>query len=441
MNLDIDLSKIPHQNKTFNATERYVISIGAVGSSKSFTNMAIALSRALQYPNSWIIIMRKTYNELKNNTCTTFFDRLLHVNWDDDYEYKKYPFLKSWNRSRLCLTFTNGSKIYFIASGGRGASEAIRGSEPDLIILEEITEMEEDVIQWCDSRLRGGSGCPHQIFCSGNPGPKSSWVYKRFVAKQDPSHIYIQSKTIDNPWIPKDYIESLERNPDENFKRRMLYGEFVTFEGAVFPEFNRDIHVIPHTKPDKFLHWSMDYGYQHPTTLLSTCTLGDKIYIFSEFGYEKTIIKDICDDWVKKGVPKKDKIICDPSMAQRNAITGSNAKEEFFNYGYRGLISGENSWQVGIDRIKMLLLKNKLVISERCEHLISEIESYSYKTTTINSTTLEDRPVKVNDDYIDPIRYSVMDDAVANFTGIVTPIQVITNKQQLQLAKIRGRKY
>ena len=50
--------------------------------------------------------------------------------------------------------------------------------------------------------------------------------------------------TLDNPFTPQEYKDTLLVQYEGMFKEQEIYGKFVGFEGQVYKNFNMNIHVI-----------------------------------------------------------------------------------------------------------------------------------------------------------------------------------------------------
>jgi phage terminase large subunit-like protein len=59
-------------------------------------------------------------------------------------------------------------------------------------------------------------------------------VYRRFVQNADEEHETIRATTRDNPHLPEEYVESLEEQYTEQFRRQEIEGEFMEAQGALW---------------------------------------------------------------------------------------------------------------------------------------------------------------------------------------------------------------
>jgi len=84
---------------------------------------------------------------------------------------------------------------------------------------------------------------PNQVDLVGTP-EGYRFYYNLMVANKPDNYRLIKAKTMDNPHLPEDYIETLKETYDEKLLQQYLLGEFINVNGsAVYHQFNRDVHV------------------------------------------------------------------------------------------------------------------------------------------------------------------------------------------------------
>src|SRR4030081_3513682 len=120
--------------------------------------------------------------------------------------------------------------------------------------------------------------------CS-NPGNIGhGWVKKYFVDKgdqiiytdpnNDRTRQFIKAIIDDHPDpnFRENYILTLEAITNERLKKALRWGDWNTFEGQVFMEWDERIHVI-----DKLPSWIDDYGDEHDILSVSSKFVGHDI--------------------------------------------------------------------------------------------------------------------------------------------------------------------
>jgi len=209
-------------------------------------------------------------------------------------------------------------------------------------------------------------------------------------------------------------------------------GSFDAFEGAVYPEFRRDVHVIPPFKIPT--NWTrivgVDHGYRNPAAWIWGAVDGDQnIYIYREFYEREWLIEEICKG--KSGRPgvaalmkgeKIEQALIDPSTRAARSETKGEKVSDFTIYTQHlpsdfPLIPANNDVTVGIDRVKSYLKINestkkpKLYIFRSCTNLIDELCKYRYKELNHSQqgrVNEREEPYKHDDHAVDALRYLIM---------------------------------
>jgi hypothetical protein len=151
----------------------------------------------------------------------------------------------------------------------------------------------EEAGQYPDSRpidringvLRSAHGVPTQLLLTGNPGgPGQGWIKQRYIdpaplgmkvlvrklpnGKEHP-YVFIPSNVENNRILLQndpDYINRLYLVGTEQLVNAWLKGDWDAIEGAFFPEFSTDRHVVAPIKLPS--HWTrfraMDWGSAKP---------------------------------------------------------------------------------------------------------------------------------------------------------------------------------
>ena len=266
----------PHLNEKqklfFACEEKNVAFGGARGGGKSFAVRWMAFKYAMLYPGIKIMIIRRSYPELRAN----------HI---DDLRKMVPRSLARYNDSKKDMVFKNGSVILFRYCEGEKDMERYQGTEIDILCIDEATQLEEKVYQMLRACVRGVNGFPKRIYLTCNPGGRGhGWVKRLFVdrafkADEDPADYapLIQALVTDNKALMEkqpDYLKQLDALPSK-LRAAWRYGDWNIFEGQFFEDFvdnpkhykdRRWTHVIePFTPPKSWrLFRSYDWGYAKP---------------------------------------------------------------------------------------------------------------------------------------------------------------------------------
>jgi hypothetical protein len=241
----------------FSNKYNFILYGGAIRGGKTFAGLGALLLLSKMYPNSKWVIVRDTLQTLKRTTIPSFS------------KICPTSFIKSYNQDIQTVTFTNGSQILFLGENYADDKELNRfkGLECNGFLFEEINECQEKTFN--KAIERAGSHIiekqpPPLILATCNPA--NNWVkekmYNRWKTNTLPEKwLYIPSKITDNPFIPKDYLESLKSMPRYEYEV-FVEGNWDLQErtGAEFYKyFSLDKHVIDcHYNPELPLHISWD---------------------------------------------------------------------------------------------------------------------------------------------------------------------------------------
>lgn len=211
---------------------RYVAFGGARGGGKSWAVRAKAVLLAARYPGIKIMIVRRTYPELRANHIeplrALLGDKVIYRSSDKE------------------MIFPNGSKILFSHCSDSHAVDRYQGTEVDIQFLDEATQLTKDEYDRFQACVRGTGPFPRRTYLTCNPGGVGhSWVKRLFVdrafeADEDPGdYSFIRSLVTDNMALMQtdpDYIKRLQALPPK-LRKAWLEGDWNIYEGQFFEDF------------------------------------------------------------------------------------------------------------------------------------------------------------------------------------------------------------
>ena len=382
------------QMEFFKQEKRFIAYGGSRGGGKSWAVRKKAILLALRYFGIKILILRKTFTELRENHIIPFLA-----------EVGKFTNYKELEKA---INFPNGSRIKFGYCDCDTDINQYQGQEYDIIFLDEATHFKEQWFRMLTACNRGANDFPKRMYLTCNPGGVGhAWVKRLFIDKQykgnekESDYVFIPAKVYDNKVLmEKDpaYIESLKSLP-EALKRAWLDGDWDVFEGQYFPEFNRDIHVVkPFEIPKQWKkYFAMDYGLDMFAGYVIAINDRGISYVCKEYCQSNLLISDAC---IKiKELTKNDVIegyIAPPDMWNRRQDTGKSVAEMFSESGIY-LQKAQNDRVTGWLEVKEWLKPfdsvngstAKLQIFENCRELIRCLPLLQYDTTRINDVANE----------------------------------------------------
>lgn len=267
-------------------THREILLSGAYGSAKTRTLCGRAVWR-VQHPKSRICITRKTHTSLLATTVRTLLEP------DGDLPPVLPPGTYDYQQMKGRLHVRGGGELVF-----RGCDNQLQlGSEQfsDILVDEGIeTDESEYIMLLGRMRLRfelpDGSENFRSICTATNPGDPSHYLYTRFYSHTKPNRLCVESNTAANYYLPDDYKESLNELHGV-FRDRYYLGMWVAFEGAIFPMFLAERHILHNWGPFDHYVAGVDCGLNHPNVVrVHGCWMDSpRSHVVSEF-HERGVV-------------------------------------------------------------------------------------------------------------------------------------------------------
>ena len=267
------------QKLFFKARRRFVAYGGARGGGKTWAVRIKAMLLACRYAGIKILIVRRSFQELRDNHILP-----LQMELRD---------LARWKEQEKRFIFPNGSYIRFGYCSAERDVLQYQGQEYDIIFIDEATQLTEFQFQTFKGCLRGANDFPKRMYLTCNPGGVGhAWVKRLFIDRQyvegerPEDYEFIQAKVTDNPVLMKkdpEYINMLRSLPYE-LREAWLNGSWDIFAGQYFSEWNRDVHVVePFAIPAWWRRYiTIDYGLDMLAAYLIVVDDHDMAYVVQE---------------------------------------------------------------------------------------------------------------------------------------------------------------
>lgn len=268
---------LAHQREFLETTKSEAFLSGAYGSGKTRALCEKVVLLSLRYPNNRGFLCRKILQSLKQTTLKTLLDG------DGDLPpVLPKTLIRSHNKTDRVITLKNGSEIIY----GNMDIEFVKSMNLGWAAVDEVSELSQEEWNALIGRQRLASMPVRQVFGSTNPSSPLHWIYQRVEADKTHSKIFFRkSRTIDNYYLPKTYIEELERTLFGHFYQRFFLGEWVGSGKLVYENFDPRTHLINRFEIPK--NWrrvrSVDFGFVSPFSCLWAAIAGADA---KEFGYE-----------------------------------------------------------------------------------------------------------------------------------------------------------
>lgn len=282
---------------------------GSVGSSKSILMAHILARHCLENKKAGAMIGRRALPDLKD----TLYKKIIeHLQGLPPNSFKDYD-------STARVDFRNGSSIIARSWADKHYTK-MRSLDLSIAAFEELAENKgDDATAYHEGTYRLGR-LPHiknpLIISATNPDAPDHWVYKHFIepnsgGKKHPTRHVYYSRTEDNPFLPRSYIEQLKRDLDPRMARRMLYGEWLEISGeVVYYEYNKDHNYRTSTfKPNPeypvLLSWDFNIGEGKPMSCCAMQQIGGEFHIFAEVIIDGGRTADTVDELLDRGIVKE----------------------------------------------------------------------------------------------------------------------------------------
>ncbi len=256
--------------EAFYAREDEVLVEGPARTGKTYAILQMLHMLASQHPGFRGLIVRKTAKTLATS-CLETLENAVYYKWDHNSRrsiYDHVHFFGGSGNEPEGYVYDNGSML---ATSGMDNPEKIKSSEFDVIFFNEATEGTVEDWEYLLSRLSKYTIPQNWIIGDCNPSAQSHFLNVRAdkgIARR------IKTRLQDNPryyqpdGTPTEegaaYVRRMANTTGNRYDRLVL-GLWTGIENAIYPHFDRSIHVRP-LEPN--LRWQtgaigVDYGKLH----------------------------------------------------------------------------------------------------------------------------------------------------------------------------------
>jgi PBSX family phage terminase large subunit len=377
-----EFALMPNQFDFVTDQSRFAAYIGGIGSGKTYAGAVKVLQR-LNEPG-YGMIAAPTFPMLRDSTRRSLIQALDSAGIQYDMN-KSENSIKVGQHEIICRSLDN--------------PETLRGPNLQWAWIDEAALVSEMAWRIVKGRVREGD--KQQAWITTTPKGRN-WIWKEWVAEPDDNHTIYKTRTTENKHLDPDFAASLDY--DGLFAEQELAGEFVSFEGLIYPMFHREHHI----KQVDCTGWRTilggDIGARNPTALLTIRRSGDGRTHIERERYQRNMGADditdaICDEMTQSGaevgwLDPSAKAYIDACVLRGYNVKGAN-----------------NDVKHGIG-VVTTAFADGLTVDPSCVNTIAEFESYAWQ----EGATEKDAPIKQNDHAMDGIRYALVGDSVPSPT-------------------------
>ena len=257
--------------EAWRSTDPEILVEGPRGTGKSRTLLEKEYAYAQKYPGIRILIIRKTLRSIAGSVAQTLRQQVIQ-NGDG------VSFFGGNEVEPAAFRFKNGSAIVL---GGLDDPEKLKSSEYTRIYVNEATEITADDWQDLKALLRQnlpGTQLKKQITGDCNPGDSGNWLNQ---ACERGEIRRIKTRLQDNPFFfnadgsktpeGEAYITGILETYQGARRKRWLDGEWTGVSDAVYPMFDRAVHIRP-LEPGLYFRATIigvDYGALHKCSVVA----------------------------------------------------------------------------------------------------------------------------------------------------------------------------
>lgn len=378
------------------------------------------------------LIWAHTRRHPHRNTDDVFHSWLLIKGFDKVEDY--WSELKRWCPPSLLpkpnkmgtsaikrLEWTNGTTTTFYSHDQD--SGKLEGTNLDALYCDEPPPQS----LWI-AAYRGLRNNPnYYVVIAGTP-ISDAWMYEEIYVPGmggDPNICIVQGSTYDNPHLSQEWVADFEKRVPDDERAARIHGEFKFLQGRVFKEFNRREHVLPaQTWPSEWpVYCAIDPHPRKPHTVVYVgVTPDEELCVIDEISLEGTP-EDLAEEMRRKETENGYKIV-----ARRIDNSGSGtdwsrdsfvtmldqwSRENSYNVRVSPMRKAEKDVAQSIQKMKLLLKQMRLKFLETAKHTIRDMELFAWADhRNPEKAGIKEQPKKVNDDFIDPLRYIIASNPV-----------------------------
>lgn len=392
--------------------------VGALGgyrSGKTTVGARWIINQAAATPGTRWLVMGQDFAKAKKTTFKVLYQNLpgenTHILTSRYNGVEASPLVEDFNRQDMVLTLANDSQIVLGSADdpGRHAGDEFHGAwldEPSLYgsELHQIRRM-------VGSRLSAGPPAVQLWTFTGNGYNACYDIMRRRVDEEEvPLNENIKEIRLSNqanPFITPATKRKLRRQyEDTHLEEQGLFGGYAAARGLVYSGFRRPDHVIPAEEArnvlddsGEFRLFGTDAGWNDPRVILELGrTPYGQLVVVDEFYRSETHVEDSIK-WLQGSMA--DTVEKPPGVMWCEHEPSEIAK--YRQAGYRAF-KAEKSIDLGISAVRRRLGNDSrgkvgLLVSDACENLISEFQTY--KEEEVGTKKAEDHA-------LDSLRYAIV---------------------------------
>jgi phage terminase large subunit len=296
---------------------------------------------------------------------------------------------------------------------GSDQADLHRGFKADGIIFDEYADQNPD--NWDAVYKHFFTTTDGWAIFMGTPRGYNHFYDLIQFAQEDPRWFYQEATWRDSPYVKREFIEAERKEAEKKGTLSTFLQEveleFRAVQGAVYPSFERKVHVAQYQDipalEDMSIYAGIDFGYHTTACLFVGIDKDQNWWVFDEVYGRQETLQDIIPRIRDKLVGQRLILMVGDSQA-KDAIETMNKE-----FPITPVVKRQDSIIHGIDLIRAKLKpriqligepKPQLYIASICKNFIKEIEAYKYPEDKPDRNPSE-LPMKEDDHGPDALRY------------------------------------
>lgn len=327
-----------------------------------------------------------------------------------------YGGLKKANEARLELTQNakegGESQIWL---RGTENYEAARGLGINLLVVDEVAMMRNWESIWEEVLRATLADTEGKVLMCSTPKGYNHW-HKLWTQGQDGHENKLKDwkswsfSSWENPFLKKEEIENAKTELTEVAFAQEWGALFKRHTGQVYPDFDRDVHVVNEVDPEKFVHWvaGHDPGFHNPRAFHLTGVDADGVWYQMEEIYMPGITNPQFRELVRRVLDKYNLDFDQLALPTMDSAHKSDIAE-LSDLGLSFVPVKKSSGEVGkswvrykVDKFAERIRTNKYFVHKRCPKTIWEFENYQWPKAKDDQNP-DESPLKLNDHMMDAL--------------------------------------
>lgn len=375
-----------------NTGDFMMVSGGSIRSGKTYaTLIGFGLWSIDQFPGRRFILAGQSVEAVRRNYAEDL------VNLFNMFGFEAKLILSHGSRIEVPI---NGmrSTYHIVGANDERAAPRLQGMTAAGGILDEVVLLPQSFFNQVVARI---SVQGSKLWATYNPANPGHW-FKREVVDKAARHKarLLQFGLDDNPALSDEVKERYRASFSGHYKARLVEGKWAAPSGVIFPRYDTVPHSVGYVRNEISIDWGVSnvfaalmFGRDPQRRLICHDELYHDARQDISLSEDQTLAKLL--EWIR---PRSVRVcFVDPSMpvSFKRKLRGAGMTVR----------NADNDVDAGLMVTQARLDRAAVLISERCENLLREMEGYVWDEQ--KSDQGEDAPVKSADHACDALRYYV----------------------------------